>query len=266
MPTYGQGPGMRHFWLRRLHSLAGIAFGGYVTVHLLVNATALLGPRVFQQNVDKIHDLQPLLPFIEAAAIFTPLLVHMVYGIWASFAGVNYSTTLKYNYGGNIRYVLQRVTAIILIFFILYHVLSLHKLGQWLGGGNFEPANLAYQTTVKSIARPFGDNMAANAAVMAFYLLGTWSAVFHWANGLWTSAIAWGLTTTAAAQRRWGHACLGFGVIMMIVGTLAWAAFTVAAKHDVPPEATFTKEPHDAKATYGPKTDIVPASDAKPGH
>ena len=53
-PDYGKPPGRRHFWLRRVHSLFGLLFGGYVTVHLIVNATGFW-PKAYQENVDHIH-------------------------------------------------------------------------------------------------------------------------------------------------------------------------------------------------------------------
>src|SRR6187401_2058811 len=55
--------GSRHYFLlRRLHSLTGIVFGGYLIVHLLVNATIAQMGAVFQTQVQKIHDL----PFLWA--------------------------------------------------------------------------------------------------------------------------------------------------------------------------------------------------------
>jgi succinate dehydrogenase / fumarate reductase cytochrome b subunit len=242
-PSYAQTPGLRHFWLRRVHSLLGLAFGAYITVHLIVNATGLV-PRDYQMNVDKIHSLEPMLPFIEIATIFIPLLVHALYGIYIAYAGVKFNTT-KYNYGGNVRYTLQRWTAVLLLAFIAFHIATLHKWGFHLvyqithlpalkgyeEMGLFNAHNQAFQSTVSGIRYFWNDENpwnAGNVAVMAFYLLGVWSAVFHWANGLWTSAIAWGLTVTAASQRRWGHVCLAFGIVMMVVGTMAWSAFTIA--------------------------------------
>jgi succinate dehydrogenase / fumarate reductase, cytochrome b subunit len=241
--SYAKAPGLRHFWLRRVHSLMGLTFGGYITVHLIVNASGLV-PRDYQLNVDKIHSMEPMLPFIEIAAIFLPILIHALYGIYIGYAGVKFNTT-KYNYGGNLRYSLQRWTAVLLLAFIAFHVGTLHKWGfhliyqitHWsaLGGydtmGLFNAHNQAFQSTVSGIRYFWNtDNPcnAGNIAVMVFYLLGVWSAVFHWANGLWTSAIAWGLTVTAQSQRRWGHVCCGFGIVMLIVGTIAWSAFTIA--------------------------------------
>ena len=242
MATYGQTPGATHFWLRRLHSLLGLSFGGYVTVHLLVNSTGWV-PKMFQQNVDKIHDLEPMLPIIEIAAIFFPLLFHAIYGTYISNTGVKFNTT-QYNYGGNIRYFLQRITAWFLLAFIAYHILTLHKWGLALFGvegyPEFNASNMAYQSTASAIKTPFA-NPLLNIAVIIFYLLGVWSAVFHFANGLWTSAIAWGLTATAKSQRRWGHVCCGFGVVMLLVGTAAWAAFAIAGNPELPESATFTR-------------------------
>lgn len=261
-PTYADPPGYQHFWLRRLHSAVGLVFGGYVTVHLLVNATGF-SPKVYQQNVDKIHSLEPMLPAIEIAAIFLPLLIHMVYGAYIGIAGVKFNTT-KYNYGGNVRYFLQRVTAFILLAFLVYHVGTLHHWGfaalGWNGGqALFNPKNLAYQTTVGAIKSPYGDNTALNLAVSIFYLLGIWSAVFHWANGFWTSAIAWGATITAASQKRWGHVCFAFAIVMLAVGTAAWCAFAVTGDASVPSGqgeagSTWTLPEEQAEEVHGQAT------------
>ncbi len=246
-PTYAKAPGRRHFLIRRLHSLMGLVFGGYIVVHLVVNASGLW-PRAYQQNVDKIHSLEPMLALVELTTIFIPLLIHALYGIYITWAGVKFNTT-KYNYGGNVRYSLQRWTAVLLLAFIAFHIATLHKWGfhlvyqvthmKALSGyatmGLFNPENQAYQSTMTGIKYYWNYDNAwnpGNIAVMAFYLVGIWSAVFHLANGLWTSAIAWGLTVTAASQRRWGNVCLAIGIIMTIVGTAAWYSFTLSPNAD----------------------------------
>jgi succinate dehydrogenase / fumarate reductase, cytochrome b subunit len=226
--SYEKCAGAGHFWLRRVHSLFGLVFGGYVVVHLTVNMSGLW-PRMYQQNVDKIHELEPMLPAIEIAAIFTPLVVHLLYGVYIASAGFKFNT-MKYNYGGNVRYFLQRVTAFVLLAFLAYHIGTLHKWGLALSGvagyPEFNPDNKAFQSTVEAIKAPYQSGML-NIAVMVLYLLGVWSATFHFANGLWTSAIAWGATTTARAQKRWGDVCCGLGIVLTLVGTIAWAAFTI---------------------------------------
>src|SRR5262249_11977686 len=60
----------------------------------------------------------------------------------------------------------------------------------------------------------------AGLVVSLGYLIGVSLLVFHFANGLWTWAITWGLTLSKAAQKRWGYACAGLGACLMV---LAWA-------------------------------------------
>src|SRR5436309_656611 len=73
--------GKIHFLLRRLHSLTGLVFGGYLIVHLIVNATLAQRGTVYQEQVNKIHAL-PWLPVVEWTFIFIPIIFHTVYGIW----------------------------------------------------------------------------------------------------------------------------------------------------------------------------------------
>lgn len=254
-PDFDTAPGRRHFLIRRLHSLAGLVFGGYIAVHLIVNATGLW-PKVYQENVDKIHNLEPMLPIIEIVAIFIPLLIHALYGIYITKAGVKFNTT-KYQYGGNLRYTLQRWTAVFLLLFIIYHVGTLHKWGFTAIGlqsaPDFNPKNMAYQTTAGAIKTPY-PSAALNIFVSAVYLLGVWSAVFHLANGLWTSAIAWGLTVTRNAQRRWGHVCLAIGIGLGLVGTTAWFAFGPLGKPGLDVEETRTMSDEEAERVHGQAT------------
>src|SRR5208283_1779924 len=51
-----------------------------------------------------------------------------------------------------------------------------------------------------------------------FFLIGMLSAVFHFANGLWTAAITWGLTVTVAAQRHWAYVCCVLGIVLTLMG------------------------------------------------
>ena len=64
-PDYAVHPigGSHHFLLRRLHSLTGLIFGGYLIVHLLVNATIAQMGQHYQVQVNKIHDLPVLWAF-----------------------------------------------------------------------------------------------------------------------------------------------------------------------------------------------------------
>jgi succinate dehydrogenase / fumarate reductase cytochrome b subunit len=215
--TLQQVSGYRHFLLRRLHSLTGLVFGGYLIVHLLINATIAQGGGHYQQQVDKIHSL-PLLPLIEWSAIYLPIIFHTVYGIWITVSGQPNIT--HYPYAKNIFYVLQRISAIVIVFFMLFHVLSL-KYG-WFGASlTFDPHN---NNALRSVAAHMDRSFFITWVV---YPIGILASCYHLANGFWTAAITWGLTISKSAQRRWGYVCLGLFLITFVAGLAALVAAAV---------------------------------------
>jgi succinate dehydrogenase cytochrome b subunit len=207
----------RHqFLLLRLHSLSGlIPVGAYMVVHLLTNASVLAGAQTFQEQVDKIHALGPLLWIVEWTFIFLPLLFHAGMGVVIVRTGI--SNTANYPLPGNIRYTLQRATAWIALFFILYHVFQMHgwfhnhwwldRVAKPLGGAQFD-ADAATSSTAVALG---------SAVVQALYAVGVLSCVYHLANGLWTMGITWGIWTTPAAQRRANYVCAAFGLLLAVV-------------------------------------------------
>jgi succinate dehydrogenase / fumarate reductase cytochrome b subunit len=194
----------RHqFLIYRLFSLSGlIPVGAFLAVHLLTNASVLAGPGSFQSRVDLIHSLGPLLVPIEWAFIFLPMLFHATVGFIIIANGM--PNVGSYPYVSNVRYTLQRATGMIAFAFIVWHVMQLHWLGTPFGGGKFDPhyasssAAAALQPTVVAI----------------LYVIGILSTVFHFANGLWTLGITWGLWTSPAAMRRASWISVAVGILL----------------------------------------------------
>jgi succinate dehydrogenase / fumarate reductase cytochrome b subunit len=217
--------GPSHFLLRRLHSLTGIVFGGYLVVHLLVNATIAQGGNVYQTQVDKIHDL-PFLPVIEWAFIYLPILYHTAYGVWIALTGQ--PNVGNYPYGKNWAYVAQRVSAVFIVFFMLFHVLSF-KYGLFGTNLSFNPHGGALRTVAR--------HMDVNPLITwVFYPLGILASCFHLANGFWTAAITWGITVSRGAQRRWGYVCAGLFVVVFIAAMMALIAAARLDPSNVPLE------------------------------
>lgn len=215
---------LRHeFLIRRLHSLSGLVpVGAYMCVHLATNASVLGGTDVFQENVDRIHALGPILPLVEWTFIFLPILFHAIIGVLIVRTGLPNSG--NYPYRNNIRYTLQRATAWIALVFIFYHVFQMHgwfHFEPWLskakdfGGAKFDPhaATSTAATALQSIG------------MQILYAVGVLACVYHLANGIWTSGITWGLWVTPAAQRRADWFCLVFGVALAAVGLGALSGF-----------------------------------------
>lgn len=218
--------GKTHFYLRRLHSLTGIMFGGYILVHLTINATLVEGarhtgqPTVFQEQVDKIHSL-PFLTVIEWAMIFLPLIFHTAYGLYVSFNGRQ--NVGNYGYGKNWYYLAQRVSAIVIFLFAIFHILSL-KYGLFGTTLAFEPGN-ATNSTIRHIQ--------SNALIgWVIYPIGVIASTFHLANGFWTGAISWGLTVSKQAQQRWGYVCAAIFLGATMAGMTALVAGLVHKPSD----------------------------------
>jgi succinate dehydrogenase / fumarate reductase cytochrome b subunit len=213
--------GRHHFLLRRLHSLTGLVFGGYLIVHLLINATIAQGFDAhgissYGTQVDKIHSL-PFLPVIEWTFIYLPIIFHTIYGIWITVTGQ--PNVQNYPYSKNWFYVLQRISAIIIVLFMLFHVLSL-KYGLFGEGLRFNP----HGESMRTIAIHFDRSFLITWFV---YPLGITASCYHLANGFWTAAITWGLTISKSAQQRWGLVCGGLFAVTFIAGMTA--LFTGAA-------------------------------------
>ena len=211
------------FLIRRIHSLLGVVpLGLYMVVHLVTNASLMAGPGTFQRAVNQIHSLGPALFFVEWGAIFLPLLFHAIVGVWIAMSGK--SNTDQYPYTSNRRYTFQRITGYFAFIYITMHVFHLHGwfhftlwldyIAEPLGGAQFKPYNAA-STLALAIDGFFWP---------LFYLVGVLSCVYHFANGLWTAGITWGLWVKPAAQQRATYACsaLGFGV--GLISLVAWTA------------------------------------------
>jgi succinate dehydrogenase / fumarate reductase cytochrome b subunit len=61
--------------------------------------------------------------------------------------------------------------------------------------------------------------------IFIVYLIGITATVWHLANGIWLFLVDWGITIGERAQRLTGYACIGFGVVLLLVGINAAIAF-----------------------------------------
>jgi len=198
----------RHqFLIYRLFSLAGLVpVGAFLVVHLLTNASVLAGAGTFQSRVDMIHSLGPLLVPIEWAFIFLPMLFHAAVGFVIIANGL--PNVGSYPYVGNVRYTMQRATGMIAFAFIIWHIVQLHWMGKPLGGGQFDPHRAA-SSAAAALQHPL---------VAILYAVGVLSTVFHFANGLWTLGITWGLWTSPAAMRRANAVSVVMGLALAVAG------------------------------------------------
>jgi succinate dehydrogenase / fumarate reductase cytochrome b subunit len=221
-----------HFLLRRLHSLSGIVpVGLFVIFHLFTNMQMAFGGEFFQHEVDFIHSL-PALLFLEIG-LWVGIGFHAALGLVYTVTGR--SNVLHYGFWGNIRYTLQRLTGVLALIFIALHIVTLRWRIDLFGW--FTPFYPQYDGV--DMAMPLtAYALQYHWIVPVLYFVGVMSAIFHWANGLWTAAISWGATLTPGAMQRWGYVCGGLFVAL----TLFFAgAFYGALSYDLSKDATLVQ-------------------------
>lgn len=227
----------RHFLLRRLHSLTGIVpIGVFLIAHLTTNSSlawgrfALRGKgdglsvseggvKYFQHEVSWINEQVPHLLLIEIV-LWVSIAFHSILGVIYATSGRG--NVKQYAYQDNWRYSLQRLTGYVGILFIVYHVATLRWGWTFLvPEGTRWSHNFSASTLAAAMQGSTQGYTAMGVAVSVLYMLGVTALVYHFANGLWTAAITWGLTISTKAQRRWGVACAAIGAGLMLA---AWSA------------------------------------------
>ena len=232
----------RHYHLlRRLHSLTGVVpIGAFLFPHLTTNSAIVWGwlgkseisdealqqadvaghrgVEAFQHEVNFIHDL-PALILIEIVVLWLPIAYHGLMGLY--FARTGRSNAARYGYAANRRYMLQRLTGYIGLIYLFVHISSLRWGWTYFGLiGSFDPGAASSTTAEHFQSGPLGYIMPV------IYLIGVLSLVYHFANGLWTAAITWGVTVSEQAMQRWGYVCAVIGILLGGAGVAAIAGFT----------------------------------------
>ena len=204
------------FVFRKLHQLTGIIpLGVFLLEHFYTNSKAMTGAADFNNAVRDLQSI-PYILFIEIGGIFIPLIYHAVYGLFITWEAR--PNNLAYPYPRNWFYTIQRVTGILLFFFILFHVLNF-RFGAIPGLNERSVAEYPNEAFA-IVSREFDITL-----IFIVYLVGMTATVWHLANGLWLFAVDWGIVIGERAQRLTGYACIAFGLLLLLVGINAQVAF-----------------------------------------
>ncbi|HEX6594574.1 MAG TPA: succinate dehydrogenase cytochrome b558 subunit [Bacillota bacterium] len=174
----------REFFYKRLHSLLGvIPIGVFLVQHLFVNHFAVYG----EESFNKAAGFMGALPFgilLEIFIIYLPILFHAVLGVYIVLDARN--NVGKYSYARNWLFYLQRITGVITLIFIAWHVWETRVQ---VGLGNVE---VNYSLMEGILSSPF---------MFVFYLVGVLSTTFHFSNGLWGFLVSWGFAQSPRSQK-----------------------------------------------------------------
>jgi succinate dehydrogenase/fumarate reductase cytochrome b subunit (b558 family) len=199
--------------------------GVFLVSHLFTNAKALKGQPAFDRAVADINHL-PFLPLLEVVGIFLPLAFHAVYGVVLAFEGrVNVA---RYPYSRNVLYTLQRVTGLVALAFIVFHLWEF-RIPKLLGKMSMDAF---YPTLEAHLSSTYGGF----PLLATVYLVGIAASVVHFANGLFTFSFSWGICVTRRSQRLFATAFGLLGVLVFVMGAQTALYFATGAQFPAAPD------------------------------
>lgn len=203
------------FLQARLASFLALApLGVWTFFHLWNNLSAFYGPAAWEASVTSYSS-----PFSQAftgCLVLMPLAIHTVWGIGRLFT--SQPNNQRYHAYANLKYALQRLAAIGVLFFLGAHL--------WLA--------MIHPRITTGRGESFVDiahEMRFNLPTLIVYLLGTLGVTYHLANGLQTAAMGWGVVTSKVALKRLEWLVLAtFAVLLAMAWSAVFALWSAGAQ------------------------------------
>lgn len=176
----------------------------WTVIHVWNNLAVFQGPEAWQASVTSYQ--HPVSLLITAVVVLLPLALHTAWGIgrlWTSRPN-----NARYGTFANLKYLLQRLSAIGVLFFLGAHL--------WLA--------FIKPRVLEGRPEPFADiaaTMHHHLPTLIVYVLGTLGIAYHLGNGLATFAWSWGLASSRKAMAGFEKAGIAFFVVLL---AMSWAA------------------------------------------
>jgi succinate dehydrogenase / fumarate reductase cytochrome b subunit len=190
------------WWSRSASFLALLPLGVWTFFHLLNNLAAFSGAEAWKERVT--DSASPVAQALGLILVFVPLIHHTVWGL-QRLASARPNTYGTY---GNLKYWLQRVTAVGLVFFLGAHV-WLALLSPRLLEGHPEQFD------------NFARTMRHHLPTLVVYVFGTLGLAYHLANGVSTFGWTFGLVAGRGATAKMDKVAI---VLFLLLLTMAWGA------------------------------------------
>ena len=192
-------------WTRLASLLSILPLGVWTANHLYDNLSAFFGAEAWQAAVtEHPHSGAHLMTMV---AVLLPLALHSVWGIQRLFSFK--PNNRAYPHYGNLKYLLQRLSAVGLLAFLGAHL--------WLA--------LIQPRLLEGHAEPFADiarEMRFHTPTLVVYVLGCLGAAYHLANGLAGFFWTWGLASGRRSFKylEWVSIGLFLGLLSMAYGAI----------------------------------------------
>jgi succinate dehydrogenase / fumarate reductase cytochrome b subunit len=184
--------------------LAVVPLGIWTVVHLWNNLAAFDGPEAWQRSVTTYP--HPIAELLTMAVVLGPLVLHTLWGLARMFKAR--PNNVRYGYYANLKYALQRLSAIGLVLFLGAHL--------WLA--------LLKPRLLQGHAETFADishEMHFHGPTLAVYVLGVLGVAYHLANGLHGFCMGWGVVSSRKSLKQLEGAVIVLFLALLVLG---WAA------------------------------------------
>ena len=173
----------------------------WTTAHLWHNLSALTGADAWQRDVTVYP--HPIALFTTSVVVLLPIVIHTIWGIARMFQ--TRPNVPRYGYFANWKFVLQRLSAIGILFFLGAH-LWLAFLKPRLATGNPEQFH------------DIAHEMHHHGPTTAVYVLGILGVAYHLANGIHGFLMGWGIVSSRAALRKLSLLVYVFFLVLLAFG------------------------------------------------
>ncbi|HLK40725.1 MAG TPA: hypothetical protein VKU41_28425 [Polyangiaceae bacterium] len=170
---------------RLASALAMAPLGAWTLVHLWNNLAAFQGADAWQDAVTGYTN--PVAQGITAVVVLLPLGIHTVWGVGR--LATTRPNNVRYPFYRNLRYLLQRLSAIGVLLFLGAHIWTAMLKPRLTEGHPEDFADIAQW-------------MHFHRPTLVVYVLGCLGVAYHLANGVQTFCMSWGVVSSRRGLRR----------------------------------------------------------------
>jgi succinate dehydrogenase / fumarate reductase cytochrome b subunit len=204
-PLPGSPEARSSFFQARLASAFGVLpLGVWTIAHLWHNLSAFQGAEAWQHDVTEYP--HPVAQAVTGIVVLLPLVIHTVWGIGR--IATSRPNNQRYGFYNNLKYVLQRLSAIAIVLFLGAHL--------WLA--------MLRPRLIEGHAEAFADiaqEMHFHGPTLITYVLAPLAVAYHLANGFQQFLMTWGIVASQKGLKRLEGWTIAFFVVVL---GMAWGA------------------------------------------
>lgn len=196
--------------------VALMPLGVWTTWHLWENFGAWAGADAWEENVSRPGATGA--STLVSVVVFLPLILHTVWGM----RRIKMMQPNGYKFFGNAKYMLQRLSALGVLGFLVAHV-YLARIKPALSAQGYESFE------------DISAHMRHHPPTLIVYALGVLGTAYHLSNGIYTSSFIYGLAASPKASRRMQVISFAFFALLLVFGWGAVAGLYEAGAQYAPP-------------------------------